>query len=116
MKLLADNCIGRTATQGLRDAGHDVLAARDLGADPGDVALLALAFGEGRVLITLDADFGELVFHSGYPHRGIVRLLDVPAKQQAAVACAALASYEAELAGGAVVTAERHRVRVTRVE
>ena len=54
-----DRCAGRRLADSLRRAGHDVLEARELGADPGDRALLELAEAEDRVLITIDADFGD---------------------------------------------------------
>lgn len=34
---------------------------------------------EQRILVTIDSDFGLLVFHRNQPHTGIVRLPDVPA-------------------------------------
>ena len=38
-----------------------VIEARELGRDPGDRALLERAETEGRILITIDTDFGKLV-------------------------------------------------------
>ena len=46
--------------------------AGDLPADPGDMELLRRAHAEGRVLITLDKDFGELAIVTAEPHSGIV--------------------------------------------
>ena len=57
-----DRCAGRRLAGWLQGEGHDVLEARTLGADPGDRALLELAASENRVLITIDTDFGELVY------------------------------------------------------
>lgn len=39
-----------------------------------DVAVMAQAEREGRVLVTKDKDFGELVFKSGQAHRGVILL------------------------------------------
>ena len=36
--------------------------------------MLAIAYREGRVLITLDRHFGKLVFDEGQPHAGVVYL------------------------------------------
>ena len=41
--------------------------------DPGDDEILAKAHEEGRILVTLDKDFGELVFRRGLPHLCIIR-------------------------------------------
>ena len=65
MKFLVDRCAGATLAQWLRSKGHDVIEARELGPDPGDEQLLAQAFAEHRVLVTLDKDFGALVFTQG---------------------------------------------------
>ena len=54
----------------------DVAEARERGADPGDEELLRWAAGERRILVTLDKDFGELIFTQGVAHGGLVRLPD----------------------------------------
>lgn len=40
----------------------------------GDIEVLRLAFDTGRVLITADKDFGEMIFREGRPHKGIILL------------------------------------------
>jgi predicted nuclease of predicted toxin-antitoxin system len=72
MKLLLDSCVWGKATAELRAAGHDAVWAGDWDEDPGDGEILARAFAEQRVLITLDKDFGELAVVRGMPHRGIL--------------------------------------------
>ena len=67
MRFLLDRCAGRRLAEWLQGEGHDVLEARTLGADPGDRALLELAASENRVLITIDTDFGELVYLHDLP-------------------------------------------------
>ena len=52
--------------------------------DPGDEAVMRIAHEEGRVLVTLDKDFGELAIVYGKPHCGIVRLVGFPGRQQGA--------------------------------
>ena len=73
-----DRCAGRRLAEWLGDGGHDVLDTRNLGPDPGDTALLERAASENRGLITVDKDFGELIYLRGTPHAGLVRLPDVP--------------------------------------
>ena len=82
MRFLVDRCAGRRLAEWLRNDGHDVIEARTLGPDPGDKALLELAESTDRVLITIDTDFGELIYLHDISHAGLVRLPDVPAEQR----------------------------------
>jgi predicted nuclease of predicted toxin-antitoxin system len=49
--------------------------------DKGDIAILQQAYDEGRILVTLDKDFGELVIMQQLPHAGLIRLVDLWAAQ-----------------------------------
>ncbi len=44
----------------LRDAGHDAGWAGVWAEGPGDEGIRATALADGRILVTLDKDFGEL--------------------------------------------------------
>lgn len=112
MKLLFDSCMSLAVADELRREGVDVIWVGDWPEDPGDPAILRRAHAEGRVLITLDKDFGELAVVHQYPHAGIVRLVDVP-PEDTAFTCRRVASFYArELAGGAIITVESKRTRV----
>lgn len=100
------------AAEELRRDGMDVIWVGDWPADPGDRAILARAFREGRVLITLDKDFGELAVMDRQPHAGIVRLVEVPAREVAVTCRRVVTFYARELAEGAIVTADAKRTRV----
>lgn len=55
--------------------GHDVLRAREAGLSrAADHELLRHAHEAGRILITRDKGFGQLVFLSQQPHSGLVLL------------------------------------------
>jgi predicted nuclease of predicted toxin-antitoxin system len=112
VKLLLDACVWGKAREELAAVGHEVIHAGDWTEDPGDEEILARAYREGRVLITLDKDFGELVIVRAQRHVGIIRLVGIPARRQGAVCAAVLERYEAVLPTGAIVTAEPARVRV----
>ena len=73
MRFLVDRCAGRRLAEWLGNEGHDVLEARTLGPDPGDLALLELANSEDRILVTIDTDFGELIYLHDVPHAGLLR-------------------------------------------
>lgn len=112
MKLLLDACVWGGAKDDLKAAGHDVIWAGDWPEDPGDEEILARAHVEGRVLVTLDKDFGEIAVVRGTPHSGIVRLVGFPSAQQAPVCVKVLSSHGADLSAGALITVEPGRVRV----
>ena len=112
MKLLLDSCVWGGALTRLRAAGHDVVWSGEWPADPGDEEILAQALVEGRVLVTLDKDFGELAVVRELPHAGIVRLVGLSAVHQAEMTLRVLQLHGADLAAGAIVTAEAGRLRV----
>lgn len=114
MKFLVDRCAGATLARWLREQGHDVREVSEGGPDPGDAEVLAQASAEGRVLVTLDKDFGALAFRQGLSHCGLVRLPDVPAAQRIELLKRLLAAHEKEMSGGAVITVRGERVRVSR--
>ncbi len=114
MKFLVDRCAGATLALWLRGKGHDVLEARERSPDPGDEELLAQAHSESRVLVTLDKDFGVLVFAKGQAHSGVVRLPDVPAAERVVLFERLLAKHEKDMSEGKVVTVRGDRVRISR--
>ncbi len=71
---------------------------------------------EGRVVVTLDKDFGELAIVRGLPHAGIIRLVGFAARQQGTACLRILERYGAEIAAGAIVTADPGRVRIRNAE
>ena len=54
MKLLLDACVWGGTAKELTSAGHDVVWAGDWPEDPGDDEILARAFSDDRILVTLD--------------------------------------------------------------
>jgi predicted nuclease of predicted toxin-antitoxin system len=114
VRFFVDRCAGRRLAEWLRQQGHDVREARESSPDPGDAALLRLAAEEGRILVTIDTDFGTLVYLAGAAHAGIVRLPDVPAATRIALMEQILARHgDADLAS-AIVTVKGSRIRFTR--
>ena len=112
MKLLLDTCVWGGAGAELTASGHDVVHAGDWDEDPGDEAILRFAFEASRVLVTLDKDFGELAVVRAMPHVGIIRLVEIPARQQGVLCHRVLERYQDELAARAIITATSARVRV----
>jgi predicted nuclease of predicted toxin-antitoxin system len=114
MKFLVDRCAGRRLADWLRSEGHDVVESRERGPDPGDRTLLEWAAGEGRVLVTIDTDFGALVFVEGLSHCGVVRLPDVVADTRIALMRQVLARHGQEVETGAIITVRGGRIRISR--
>jgi predicted nuclease of predicted toxin-antitoxin system len=96
----------------LRNAGHEVALVADWPSDPGDEIILAEAAADGRILITLDKDFGELVIARGQAHGGIIRLVNISARRQSTYCTQVLANYAAELQNRAIIAVEPGRVRI----
>ena len=114
LNLLIDACLGRSVVDRLRADGHDVVWTPDLGADPGDRAILALAAGQSRIIVTIDTDFGTLVFRDEESSSGILRLRERPAAAQAERASMLVAQHAEALVAGALVTDDGESERVTR--
>lgn len=85
MKVLLDSRVWGGALRELEGAGYDVVWSGNWPEDPGDEEILTRAYNEGRILVTLDKDFGELAVARGMPHCGILRSVNFPARLQAAV-------------------------------
>lgn len=113
MRFLIDRCAGHRLAQWLRNQGHDVREATEATPDPGDQALLRWAVMERRILVTIDTDFGLLVFRRNEPHTGIVRLPDLPAERRIGLMAKVIERYSDALAGGAMVTVGAGIVRVS---
>lgn len=59
----------------LTDLGHDVQLVGENDPRCLDETVLGLAYQDGRLVVTLDKDFGELVFIQRRPHAGIISFL-----------------------------------------
>ena len=74
-RLYLDQMLRYEVAQALRDEGHDVLRATEVGqARADDHQILQKAISENRVLITLDEHFGDWVILPLSEHSGVIRL------------------------------------------
>lgn len=113
MRFLVDRCAGRRLADWLHGQGHDVVEARTLGPDPGDLALLELAARDERILVTLDSDFAKLVYLEGVAHAGLLRLPDVRSDERVRFMKVVLEHHAKELQAHAVVTVRGERIRIS---
>jgi predicted nuclease of predicted toxin-antitoxin system len=65
--LLLDENMPRSMGRALAEAGHDVVFAADTQPSAEDQNVLALARAGQRILVSFDADFGDLVYQRGMP-------------------------------------------------
>jgi predicted nuclease of predicted toxin-antitoxin system len=112
VKVLLDSCVWGGARAELAGHGHDVIWAGEWAEDPGDDEILSRAYREGRVLVTLDKDFGELAVVHGQPHSGIIRLVGFAAREQAGACHGVLATHGGELTRGAIATVSNVQLRL----
>jgi predicted nuclease of predicted toxin-antitoxin system len=112
MKLLLDTCVWGGALPVLEAEGHDVVWSGQWPHDPGDEEILSIAHSQQRVLVTLDKDFGELAIVRKTPHSGIIRLVDISAKQQATTMLLIIHRYADDLRRGAIITVDTKRARI----
>ncbi len=113
MRILADENVDRPLVEWLRGNGHDVCWLAECAPAETDRGALDRAWREGRVVLTLDRDFGYLVFHAGLPVRGLV-YLRLAARSPGELLLAFQGVWpriEARIPGHFVVVT-RHRVRV----
>ncbi|MGD0771134.1 MAG: DUF5615 family PIN-like protein [Tepidisphaeraceae bacterium] len=67
MNLLADENFPAPVIAAMRQRGHDVLVVAETMPGASDARVLAVAAEGQRVLLTLDRDYGDLIFHRGTP-------------------------------------------------
>jgi predicted nuclease of predicted toxin-antitoxin system len=73
MKFLFDQSADFRLIAHLRHLGHDVSAiSQDHPHSLADEDVLAIARNEQRILVVADRDFGELIFHQGLAHTGVI--------------------------------------------
>src|SRR5438552_8604809 len=113
MRFLIDRCAGTLLADWLRTQGHDVIESRERGPDPGDSILLEWAVQESRILITIDTDFGQLVFLEGQSHSGLIRLPDVPSNERLEILKELLERFRNELEAHAIITVRGAKIRIS---
>jgi predicted nuclease of predicted toxin-antitoxin system len=117
VKFLADECFSNSIVRALVVAGFDVKRSQELLPSAPDELVLAFAYREGRILLTEDNDFDDLVVRLGFATHGVVRValdtLDRDAKCARGVS--ALQALGPRV-GNAIVTIEERRTRVRALE
>ena len=74
LRFLIDVGVGKKVERWLHGRSYDVKCVRDVDARMPDKEILKIAVSDERIVITMDKDFGELVYNSGLPHGGVLLL------------------------------------------
>jgi predicted nuclease of predicted toxin-antitoxin system len=115
MKFLFDQSADFRLIDHLRSLGHDVTAvSRNYPHSLADEAVLAIARQEQRILVVADRDFGELIFHQGLAHAGVLffRLPGAQLQTKVEHMDQALQQHAEELAAGEFVVVAPGNIRV----
>ncbi len=112
-KLLLDENIGYLAVLNLRESGYDIVSILEESPGITDQEVLQKAKSEKRIIVTLDGDFGALVYRDSNKHVGVLflRLEKESAENISMVITKVLARYGQKLEKKFTVATET-RVRL----
>ncbi len=113
MRFLADESCDFAVVRALRGAGHDVVAIAEVAPRADDEWVIDMAVQEGRLLLTEDRDFGQLVYAAGHESSGVI-FLRFPAGARARIAdeVLSLVSERGEQLMGRFVVVQPGRYRI----
>ena len=115
MKFLTDMGISPRTVAFLRSQGHDAVHLHEQGLDRlEDPAILEKARNEGRVLLTHDLDFGELLAAAGtaLPSVVIFRLQNIRPERVNNYLETIISRYAGSLQMGAIASVNERQIRI----
>jgi predicted nuclease of predicted toxin-antitoxin system len=118
MRFLLDMNLPPAMTEWLRAEGHDAVHVREIGlAGFPDHRVFARAAEDGRIVITFDLDFGEIVALRGASGAGValLRLRLVRQSRLRERLRVAIAEAAEALQAGAIIVVEDTRIRIRRM-
>ena len=86
-KFVVDIGVGRIIEEWLEEQNFSVISIRTINPEMPDTDIIELANNENAILISMDKDFGELIFKNKIQHKGVLllRLEDAVAEEKLAV-------------------------------
>jgi predicted nuclease of predicted toxin-antitoxin system len=114
VNFLADESVDGPIVYRLRQDGHEVLYVAEMEPGISDEVILERGNQHQAVLVTIDKDFGELVFRQKLISKGVVlvRLAGLSLGRKADLVAAAVRQHEGELPGCfTVISPGRVRIR-----
>src|SRR5262245_55409585 len=119
MRLLADVHISPRTVAFLRGLGHDVVRVGPdyLRSRAPDAEIVAAAIADDRIIVTQDVDFSAIVALSNATRPSVVLLRLDTARIEVVndLLARALPIVAEDLAAGALVTIEKHQVRIRKL-
>ncbi len=118
MKFLLDQDVYALTERFLREQKYDVVTASELGLSRADdIDLLRLAGEQGRIFITRDRDYGNLVFVQNVGS-GVIYLRILPTEMNDVhnELKKVIESYSEEELAKSFIVVEKNRYRIRRVE
>jgi len=115
MKLLLDQGLPRSAARLLREAGIDTVHVGEIGFSTAeDAEILQKGKDEGRIVVTLDADFHSLLALSGTKSPSVIRIRieGLYGEKAADLIQTVLKQCHEDLQQGVVVTVQQKSVRI----
>ena len=114
LKFLIDAGVGKKVEQWLSASDHDVKTIRAIDPKMPDHLILKIAAEENRLVVTMDKDFGEMVFRASQTHAGVLllRLDEATSDEKARVIAHIIQNHADKLAGKfSVYQSGRLRIR-----
>ena len=117
LRFLIDVGVGTGIEKYLREEGYDTKAVRDIDPRMEDEEIIRTAVSEDRMIVTMDKDFGELVYHFSMRHCGVLllRLEDATGTEKLQVVKHIIENYPSQIRNGFCVFQNgRLRIRKTK--
>jgi predicted nuclease of predicted toxin-antitoxin system len=118
MKILLDEGLPRRAAALLRDRGIDAVHLTEIAAaSTADHVILERALGDGRIIVTLDADFHALLAVAGSTAPSVIRIRreGLSAEDVRDLLLHLLRDHEAALLSGVALSVRAHLVGMRRL-
>lgn len=116
LKFIVDENVDFPVVEFLRGKGYDTASIAEDFPSLGDIPIIKRAFGENRILVTNDKDFGTLVFKLNLKSRGVIlfRLQDQSSKAKIKMMGLIIDKYSNKLSDNFIVVS-KGKVRIKKI-
>lgn len=116
LRFLVDVGVGKGIEKYLMEEGYDTKAVRDIDPCMEDEEIIRIAVAENRMVVTMDKDFGELVYHSSMKHCGVLllRLEDASGQEKLQVVKYIIKNYSSQIKNSFCVF-QNNRLRIKKI-
>ena len=99
LKFLVDVGVGKKIELFLKEKGYNTKTVRTIDPQMSDEEIIRLLLNENRMIITMDKDFGELVYHYGRDPCGVLlpRLENATGSEKQEVVANILAKHSTDI-------------------